>query len=178
MIDARERDLLEAPPATLAELEAYAAGSAGELFVLLAEVLAPGRSDGEAIRRIGTGWGLVGIIRAVPFHAATKRIFIPVEIAARADLHEQVLHDGKFTPALGAALAEIAAAARAHLAAGRAARREIDKSALPILLPARLADLYLARLAARGHDPYDPAIQRPDPLAAWRMGWGRLTGRF
>jgi NADH dehydrogenase [ubiquinone] 1 alpha subcomplex assembly factor 6 len=178
IIDARERDLAETPPATLAELESYASDSAGELFALLAEVLRPGRTDTEAIRRIGTGWGLVGIIRAVPFHASTKRIFIPAEIAQRADLHEHEILERKFTPTLGAALAELAAAARSHLAAGRAARRKIHRSALPILLPARLADLYLARLAAGGYDPYRPGIQRPDPMAAWRMGWGRLTGRF
>jgi NADH dehydrogenase [ubiquinone] 1 alpha subcomplex assembly factor 6 len=178
LIDARELDLVETPPASLAELEAYASASAGGLFILLAEVLGPGACDRDAIGRVGTGWGLVGLIRAVPFHVATKRIFIPVEVAERADLHEHDIEAGQFSPALGAALAELATVAHAHLVAGRAGQRRIDRAVLPILLPARLADLYLARLAAGGYDPYDAAIQRPDPLAAWRMGWGWLTGRF
>ncbi|HVJ51316.1 MAG TPA: phytoene/squalene synthase family protein [Aliidongia sp.] len=178
LIDARERDLLETPPATLAELEAYVAASAGELFALQIECLAPGEAESPAIGAIGIGWGLAGLVRAVPFHAATSRIFIPTEIAEPVGLDEAAIRSGRFTPALGEALANLAEIARAHLAAGRAVRPRIGRAALPALLPALLADRQLVRLAAVGYDPYVAEVQRPDPLAAWRMARGWLTRRF
>jgi len=176
LIDARERDLDETPPATLAELDAYAAASAGALTELMAEILAPDISQAglAAARAVGTAWGLVGLIRAVPFHLASGRIFIPDELG----LDSATLQAQQFSPALGAALARIADAARRHIAAARSARRTIAGAALPALLSARLADHYLRRLAATGYDPYRPEIQQPDPLALWRLGLGRLTGRF
>ncbi len=176
LIDARERDLDETPPATLAELDAYAAASAGTLFELMADILAPDLTPAglAAARAVGTGWGLVGLIRAVPFHLASGRIFIPDELG----LDAATLQAQQFSPSLGAALARIADAARRHLAAARAARRTIAGAALPALLPARLVDHYLKRLAASGYDPYRAEVQQPDPLAVWRLGVGRLISRF
>jgi NADH dehydrogenase [ubiquinone] 1 alpha subcomplex assembly factor 6 len=177
MIDARERDLAGEPPATLADLERYLEATSSLLLNAQINVLC-GTSGGEAARRIGIAWGLVGLIRAVPFHAAAKILYIPAEVARAADLHEGDVYALKPSAALAAALAPLAEAARRHLAAARDLRRAVPKPALPALLITRLAACHLRRLAASGYDPYAVRVQQPDPLAAWRLGWGRLIGRF
>jgi len=177
MIDARERDLAAEPPATLAELETYLDATSSGLLRAEIEVLA-GTDGGEAARRVGIAWGLVGLIRAVPFHAAAKVIHIPAEIAQSVDLHEQDVFALRPSPPLQAALAHLAEAAQDHLAAARRHRKELPRGALPPLLIARIARHYLRQLAASGYDPYTPAVQLADPLAAWRLGWGRVIGRY
>jgi NADH dehydrogenase [ubiquinone] 1 alpha subcomplex assembly factor 6 len=176
MIDARERDLTGEPPPTLAALETYLEDTSSRLLQAQIAVLAGG-DGGEAARRIGIAWGLVGLIRAVPFHAAAKILYIPAEIAQEADLHEQDVYRLRPSPALATALARLAEVAAEHLAAARRLRADVPRAALPALLIARLASHYLQRLAAAGHDPYTPEVLQPDPLAAWRLSWGRLIGR-
>ena len=177
MIDARERDLAGEPPATLLDLEAYLEATSSSLLQAEIAVLA-GAEGGAAARHIGIAWGLVGLIRAVPFHAAARFIHIPAEIAQAADLHEQDVFALRPTPPLAAALARLAKAAQGHLAAARRHRQELPRGALPPLLIARLARHYLQQLAASGYDPYTPAVQLTDPLAAWRLSWGRMIGRY
>jgi len=83
LIEARAADLVNGPPDTLGTLEAYAAGTASSLVELALEVLG---ARGEAARTVahhaGIGWALVGLMRAVPFHAAAGRIFLPRDLMA------------------------------------------------------------------------------------------------
>jgi NADH dehydrogenase [ubiquinone] 1 alpha subcomplex assembly factor 6 len=177
MIDARERDLAGEPPATLADLENWLDDTSSRLLQVQIEILT-GTEGGEAARRIGLAWGLVGTIRAVPFHAAAKIIRIPAEIAQAADLHERDLFALRPSAPLAAALERLAAVALEHLAAARALRPSVPPQALPALVIARLAQHYLRVLATAGYDPYAAIVQQPDTLAAWRVGWGRLIGRY
>ena len=176
MIDARERDLLaEEPPSTLADLETFLADTSSRLLQTQIAVLT-GADGGEAARRIGIAWGLVGLIRALPFHAAAGVRYIPTDIAEAAGLPAQGF--SKPSAPLAAALRPLGTAAEDHLAAARARRWEVPAGALPALLIARLSGRYLRLLAAAGYDPYATVIQRVDPLTAWRLGWGRLIRRY
>src|SRR5712692_5259193 len=81
MIDARERDLADEPPATLAALEDYAEGTSATLLYLALEVL--GITEASAVAaasEVGIGYALAGLLRAMPFHARTGRCYIPAEI--------------------------------------------------------------------------------------------------
>jgi len=179
MIDGRERDLDEAPPASLAVLEDYADATSAKLLqamLVALGVTAPAAS--EAATHVGIAWALVGLIRAIPFHAAAQRIYIPVEIAQAADLHEADIVALKPSAALSHAVRQIAAAAEVRLSRARALRRNVPRSALPALLPARIAAATLKRLARTGYDPYAPQIQQPDPLAAARLWLGWQLRRY
>ena len=64
LIDAREHELDEVPPADLAALEIYLASTAGAVSRLMACCLGAGAQDLSAAAGIGTAWGLVRIARA------------------------------------------------------------------------------------------------------------------
>ncbi|MEX0815762.1 MAG: squalene/phytoene synthase family protein, partial [Dongiaceae bacterium] len=80
--------------------------------------------------------------------------------------------------ALAAAVAGIARVARGHLAAGREAGRGLPRRLVPALLPATLADLYLARLERAGHDVFDRRVQEAPAGRAWRLAARAWRGRF
>ena len=113
---ARERDLDEAPISTMVELETYADGTSGELIGLALAVL--GVDDPEVHergRRIGRGYALTGILRAVVFHARQRRCLLPSDILARHGADADAVMTMTRSPAIAGAVAEIAEIGRAHV---------------------------------------------------------------
>lgn len=157
MIDARELDLADEPPATLAALEEYAAGTAATVVRLALEILGVREPAAEAAgREVGIAYALAGLLRAMPFRARTG------------------------LPSIAAALApaEIAAAARRHLDAAQPSAARVTRAARSALLPSVIAGHYLKRLRRAGDDPFAAALQKPDPLQVWRLAFAMTTGRL
>ncbi len=179
IIDAREADFSDDPPANLTALEAYAAGTSSQLVFLALEAL--GVRDpvaAEAGRRIGIAYALAGLLRALPVLTAAGRRVIPADIAARAGLDPGADRTPHNSTALRAAVAEIAATAEGHLRAAREPRGAVPSAAIPALLPAVVAGRSLKRLSRVRYDPFDPALLRPDPLQSWRLAAAALRHRF
>jgi NADH dehydrogenase [ubiquinone] 1 alpha subcomplex assembly factor 6 len=179
LIDARAADLEDEPPASLAALECYAEGTSSRLVLLALEVL--GTRDPAAAEtglHAGIAYALAGMLRALPLAALTGRRIIPADIAARSGFEPDDWRTGRSSPALRAAAAEIAAAARRHLASARAGRRTIPRPALAALLPTVVAARVLNQMARTRHDPFDPALARADPLQSWRLAFAALRRRF
>jgi NADH dehydrogenase [ubiquinone] 1 alpha subcomplex assembly factor 6 len=181
LIDARELDLEAEPPATVAALEAYCADSSGRLQALALEVL--GVRDAEAMaaaREVGTAYALTGLLRAIPFHARARRLYIPADLSREVGLDVAALFEFEPTPALALATAarRLAAGAHAHLSAARARARSIPAAALPALLPARLASVYLRALERGGFDVFDPRLALPRGGNSLRLAWAALIRRY
>jgi phytoene synthase len=158
LIDARETDLADEPPATLAALVDYTEATSARLVYLALEVL--GVHDSPAMNaglHVGIAYSLAGLLRAMPFRA---RQIIPADIPTP---------DG---------VTKVAAAALQHLQAARALRKRIPRSALPALLPAIIAQRSLTRLKQAGDNPFDPVMAIPDPLQSWRLAVAALFNRF
>jgi len=179
LIDARERDMDPAPPADLAELIAYAEGTSSNLVELALEVLGePSPAERAAGRTIGIAWALVGLLRAVPFHAAQRRIYLPASLGAAAGLDVDQLFERGTSPALRMVVRSIAAEAKSRLAEARRTQADVSRQFLPALLPGVLADGHLSRLAAASYDPFDAGVQAPPPGRVWHLGLRWLLGRY
>lgn len=179
LIDAREADLDDAPPPSLAALEAYAERSSAPLVLLaLAALRVDDAAASEAGREVGTGYALAGLIKAMPFRARMGRLLIPQDIAAETGLDPRDWQALRTTPAVRAATAAIAQAAARHLAAARALRAAVPRRAMPALLPAVVAGRTLRRLARARYDPFDPHLQQPDPMQIWRLARAATLGRY
>ena len=152
LIDARERDLDEAPLASLAALEEYAEATSSRLVYLALESL--GVRDPAAEQagfHVGIAYALAGLLRAMPYQPRLSRTLAP---------------------------AEIATAASRHLGLARAQHSAVPRSALPALLPAIVAERRLKRLAWAGFDPFDPVLAAPDAMQSWRLAAAWLSRRF
>jgi NADH dehydrogenase [ubiquinone] 1 alpha subcomplex assembly factor 6 len=179
LIDTRESDLDDEPPASLEALEDYAEGTSGRLVCLALEFLGAGDPPATVAGcHVGIAYALAGLLRAMPHLAHTGRRFIPTDIAARTGLDDADYRALQSRPALRAASAELAAAASRHLASARNCRAAIARSALPALLPATIAQHSFARLRRAGWDPFDPSLAARDPLQSWRLAIAMLLGRF
>jgi phytoene synthase len=179
LIAARAADLDAAPPASLAALEAYAEGSSAPLVHLALEVL--GARDPAAAatgRHVGISFALAGMLRTVPSAARAGRAVIPLDVARRFGLRPGEWRAGQDTPALRAAVAEIAGVADRHLATARARRRSVPRPALAALLPALVAGRVLNRLAQAHYNPFDPELERTDPRQSWHLAVAALLRRF
>jgi NADH dehydrogenase [ubiquinone] 1 alpha subcomplex assembly factor 6 len=179
LIDSRERDLDDAPPETLAALEDYAEGSSARLVLLALEMLgAAAPAAVRAAQHVGIAYALAGLLRALPHRARAGRCVIPAELAERTGLDERDYRALRGTPALRAAVAELAAVAHRHLRQAHAAPRSVPRAAVPALLPAVVAAHALERLRRAGWDPFAPALATPDTLQSWRLALAALRGRF
>lgn len=180
LIDAREADFWAEPPAGLGALEAYAEATGAPLVLLALEIFGVrGACAEEMGRALGTAYALAGLLRAVPFHAGARRLYLPADmLAARGLDPERTIFARKGAPALGEIASEIAARARAHLDAVRARRGELPRRALPALLPAVVASRALAHLARAGYDPFAPSLRRQDGGLVLALALAAARGRF
>jgi phytoene synthase len=179
LLDAREFDLMGRPPPTLSDLVAYAEGTAATLHGLGADLLGIGDAPARAaIFDIGTAWALLGLVRAIPFHARAKRQYIPADLAAETGLDRAALFELRATPALAACVARIAARAAEHLARARQRGARPTPASRALLLPATLADAYLAALARAGHDVMRAPIALNPAAKLARLWWAAARRRF
>jgi NADH dehydrogenase [ubiquinone] 1 alpha subcomplex assembly factor 6 len=181
MIEARIDDIYDAQPATIAMLDEHLGATAGQLQQSLCYLLCDGAPSDATLRaahHVGRGWGLVGIVRAVGFHARQQRRFIPDDALRAAGIAPEAMVQQPITAALAPALKAIVDHAREAIAAARALRPQVDTRARPALLLASLAMDYASRLHAKGYDP-----QAFDPLGGdlarqARLLWAMLSRRY
>jgi NADH dehydrogenase [ubiquinone] 1 alpha subcomplex assembly factor 6 len=178
LIDAREADIEEESPASLAALELYAEDTAARLVRLALEILdARDEAAGEAGRHLGIAWALTGLLRALPVHARLRRLSLPADLIAESGLDVARFLELQPSPALSQIVEQLAERAREHITAARAEQAAIPRQAQAALLIGTLADSHLARIAGAGYDPFARDLARPDTLASWRLAMAWLTGR-
>jgi NADH dehydrogenase [ubiquinone] 1 alpha subcomplex assembly factor 6 len=179
LVDARERDMEPEPPADLAALLEYARGTSSTLTELALEILGrPGPAVREAGRALGIAWALTGLLRAVPFHAARRRLYLPASLMAETGLTPGQLFDRGSSPALRRVVHRLAEEAARWLDEARRGRSAVGHRFQPALLPAALARGHLRRLAAAGDDPFDARVQRPPPGRVWGLAARRIIGGY
>lgn len=151
LIEARDLDMQDQPPDSLAQLKLYVEDSSAILSALAALILGgDDEATQEAARHVGQAWGLVGLLRAHSYAIRMRRLYLPVK-EKRLEVEEILA--GEAPQGLIDLTRQIASIAQDHLAAARKLRRRVARAAIPALLPARLADHYLAKLEASGFDP-------------------------
>lgn len=174
LIDAREADLDDGPPPDIKALENYAAGTSGELSALVMQTLdETGETAMTAARGVGTAWAIIGLARAVGFHAQTQRIYIPEELLSEYEVERRRLFDLKPSAGLNRAIEAMVERASCYLTDARSSSADITKTARRGLLLASLADRYIRAIRKAGFDPFGiPAAQVSPVLqmawAAWR----------
>lgn len=177
IIEAREADLDDTPPGDLAALEAYAAATSGELSALAMRLA--GAADDAALavgREVGTAWSLIGLVRAVAFHAQARRLFLPEDLIREFGVDEGALLELKPTPNLDRVVRTVVDRAGELLADARRQRSRVPKAARSPLLLATLADRYIADIKRCGHDPF--VLPPAAPARPLHLLWAHLRGRY
>jgi phytoene synthase len=158
MIDARTFDIIPDSFATLEALEAYADATSGNLMRLAARVLGHVVHDALA-REAGIAFALAGILRAIPFHAARRKLFLPLDLLTVEGLTADDIFAGRGAAGLKTVIGKIAARAREHLKVARALPK--PGGALAAFLPAAPVPLYLRKIERPRFDPFHDATNVP-----------------
>jgi len=151
LIDGRERDLDDTPIADEAALLDYADETGGALLEAMARAIDPEGAT-PAIRALGRGWALTGLLRAAGFQARQGRQMVPVSLLRDAGAGPRDLLEQRSTEGVRAAAEAVAGMARDSLNAAVRAGHPADR--LMVLKP--VASMYLDRLAAGGFDLFAP----------------------
>jgi phytoene synthase len=175
LIDARERDMDDAPFADLTDLVAYARATSSPLMQLAAQHL--GASAEEAVTGpAGTAYALTGILRAAPYLLAQQRVLLPMDLLSQQGLTPEATYRTEAGTALRPVYRRIAEDARRMMQLAQTGK--VTRQALPALLPATLAGLALKALQRSGYDPA-AAERGVSPLKRQlALLWASLRGRF
>ncbi|KFM28202.1 NADH dehydrogenase (ubiquinone) complex I, assembly factor 6 [Auxenochlorella protothecoides] len=169
-------------PESLAELLAQLDSSLGQLSQLQLEAAHDASpTSAEAAQKVARGVGLARVLRGTPRDASRGRTRLPEESTGRHGVSLSGLAQGRPSPELCAVAAELAGVAKGNLAEARKMTADVPQASRPLLLPALHASLWLDRLAAVGHDVFNPALQISpvSPLGyQLRLKWAMLRHRF
>ncbi|MBK8210612.1 MAG: squalene/phytoene synthase family protein [Rhodospirillales bacterium] len=179
LLQARARDLDDAAPASLTALLDYAEATSASLAEAGLRVLAAEDEETKAAGRdVAIAWALLGLLRAIPFHARTRRIYLPADMSRQTGLDPDRLFDKGLTDGLRPVVEKLVEIAVEHLRRARSRRKAVQRAALPVLLPARLADLWVDRLRSAEFNPFDGRVQAPAPWRMLHLTTARLRARF
>ena len=170
LIDARNFDIETKIMPDWAALEAYLAATAGGVFALGGECLGShGPSLEKAATQAGLAYGLTGLMRALPVHAVSGRVYLPADALFRHGTSPEAILAGKSSDGLLAVLAELRGKARQALAEASRHVARLDANARAAFRPLCLVDPYLASLEKTERDPLRE-IAGINPLTRfWRM---------
>ena len=162
LIEARRFDLYDEPMAAIVDLESYAARTSAAVIAIAAHIL--GVDAAPAAVPAGIAYGIAGLIRAFPVHAARHRLYVPTDLLERHDVDPHEIFAGQSSPGLNVALAELRKLARRHLAAGHERILAVSREAHPAFLPVALVRPSLDRLDHA--DAFTPV-----EISPWRRQW-------
>ena len=179
LIDGRAFDLDKAPPHDHAAWEAYAEATSSGLIVLALQSLGVrGDSSERFAHHLGLAWAMTGHLKAIPFHAVQRRLYLPSDLLQACGVELGDLFELRASSALNQAVEQSVEQARKHLTQAREIGRELPKSAASIRLLRVLADRFLRDLATVGYNPFDQKLARPRPGAVWRLAMAHLLKRY
>lgn len=171
LIDARVFDLYDDPMPRLNDLEGYCGETASCLFRIASLIVAEGADPGGATAagHAGVAYGIVGLLRALPWHARSGQVYLPADILTRHGVTREDIVTGRGGPGLKGACADLRGVARRHLEAVRAQHAALAPAARLAFLPLALAEDYLAAMERVSYDPLNTLVEIPRWRRLWRL---------
>ncbi|MEP1572549.1 phytoene/squalene synthase family protein [Roseibium album] len=169
MTEARIFDLYDDPMPSLNDLEGYLGETVSGLIQLACLVLNNGRDPGTATAagHAGVAYGLTGLMRALPWHASRRQMFLPNDIVSRHGLDPESVFQGKISPQLRSVLSELGEHVRHHLKRVRQVADTIPEECSNAFLPLVLVEPFLKKLEAPDFDP----LQEIAEISQLRRQW-------
>ncbi len=174
LIDARRFDVAVKIMPDEEALKAYIGDTAGAMFRAAAALLG---AEGEGVHTAagagGLAYGLTGLMRALPIHAAQGRVDLPADRLRRHGTSPEQILAGEMSGGLAALLDEFRAEARASLREAVRAMRDVVPAAQTAFLPLALVEPYLAALAREGRDALHEVAGINPLYRLWRLATWR-----
>src|SRR4051812_22615768 len=177
LIDEHQFDLYNDPMPSMAALEGYINDTSSALFSLAARVASrPSEATDHLARHAGLAQGLVQVIAALPWDAARRQLFVPLQLLQQHGSGMEEVFLGKQTPQVRAAIDHLIGEARGHLKTAFELLAGVPAEVRPVFLPPALVRGDLKRMSRADSDPFVP--RTPSRLRTlwvlWRASRSRL----
>jgi 15-cis-phytoene synthase len=124
-------------------------------------------------RAAGRAYGLTGLMRSLPVHAAQGRCDLPDDLLRRHGTSFEDILAGKASPGLESVLSELRGKARGSLQDAERKLAEVPARERKIFMPLALVRPYLASLAKVASDPFRLAATINPLYRLWRFATWR-----
>jgi phytoene synthase len=169
MVSARLFDIYTEPMAGIPELKAYLNETAGALFAASLQVLGVRSTKAESAAQIaGLAYGLTALLRALPLHTASGRVFLPLPSLQAGGAPNATR--------LAAELADVRASARSNLERFREVSADLPTEARPAFLLLALVEPMLARMERPGFQQLRHVVELPPLTRFWRIWKAVVSG--
>ena len=167
-LEARITDAQREPdelPGSINDIDKYAEDTQSSILysVLQAGGIQSTSAD-HAASHVGKASGLVLLLKAFPYHLSKygRISYLPSDIAEKHRVQEVFIQGsgGHSSEEFSEAVFEVASAANAHLLRARELHGSVPTEALPMLLPAVPAQVFLDSLRRAQFDVFDPRLAR------------------
>jgi phytoene synthase len=152
LLDAREFDFAADSFADMASLESYCDATSSGLMRLAAHVLGERSTDDALLKRAGIAFAIAGLLRAIPYHAARRKLYLPLDMLAAGGVSMEEIFAGRNSVALKRVMHRLSETADRHLKSLRSV--EANGQVVTAALPAALVPLYLKRVTRLRFDPF------------------------
>jgi 15-cis-phytoene synthase len=170
LIDEHQFDLYNDPMPSMAALEGYINDTSSALFSLAARVVArPSETADHLARHAGLAQGLVQVIATLPWDAARRQLFVPLQLLQQHGSGVEEVFLGKQTPQARAAIDQLIGEARGHLKTAFELLVGVPPEARRVFLPLALVQRDLTRMSRADSDPFVP--QTPSRLRTLWTLW-------
>ena len=178
LIDEHQFDLYNDPMPSMAALEGYVNDTSSALFSLVARVAArPSEAIDHLARHAGLAQGLVQVIATLPWDAARRQLFVPLQLLESHGSGIEQFFLGKQTPQARAAIDQLIGEARGHLKTAFELLAGVPPEVRPVFLPLALVRRDLMRMSRADSDPFVPRI--PSRFRTlWTLWRASRSGRF
>ena len=157
LIDEHQFDLYNDPMPSMAALEGYINDTSSALFSLAARIVArPSETIDHLARHAGLAQGLVQVIATLPWDAARRQLFVPLQLLQQHHSGMEEVFLGKQTPQARAAIDQLIGEARGHLKTAFELLAGAPPEVRPVFLPLALVRRDLKRMSRADSDPFVP----------------------
>jgi phytoene synthase len=159
LIDEHQFDLYNDPMPSMAALEGYINDTSSALFALGARVASqPSEPIDHLARHAGLAQGLVQVIATLPWDAARRQLFVPLQLLESHGSSMEEVFSGKQTSKIRAAIDQLIGEARAHLNTAFELLADAPPEARSVFLPLALVRRDLERMSRADSDPFVPRV--------------------
>ena len=157
LIEEHQFDLYNDPMPSMAALEGYINDTSSALFSFGARVVAPPSEEIDHLaRHAGLAQGMAAVIAALPFDAARRQLFVPLQLLESHGSGMEEVFSGKQNPKVRAAIEQLVGEAKSHLKTALALLASVPREVRPLFLPLALVRRDLERMSRADSDPFVP----------------------
>ena len=160
LIYAREFDLEDVLPGNVEGLLNYADFTTTPLLKLAVQITGS-NMDVEPVQPVALNYALAGILRAVPFHAAQRRCYLPEDLLNQVGQRLDHLYECKPAQGLSGVVEQVADHAVLGVKSGNILLKKTSK----------LADIYLKQLKRYNYDVFSPKMALPPAFKVLRLSF-------